>query len=245
MLVLPEMLTDTDIRRRVGSALCNEDTACRKQVMPRKLPPGGFGRVNGEVYWISTTRSRRSGLPILSSRFKAELEAEDAQRAQQLAEQERRRQESNARSRRDGEYPLTALGKTDPDFYLSSLAEKPLTFQSTNARGWNEWGRLGEVKVTCSQTPEGYWYVTIFAETIDSPVHHDAIPFARFYCHREYDIDIEELGDKSEASKSLNKQLAQAGFGVWSDTPEPKPEPPVTTPSKNDVTDVTDVRMIN
>ena len=168
----PERITDADVRRRVGEALCDE-IPCAERGHAKRITAGGFGRVDGEVHWLNNTLSEEWFAKTLKQ-IEVELEAEDAQRAQQQAEQERRRQESNERSQREDEFPITALGKTHPDFYLSSLAEKPLTFQNKNASGWDQWRRLGEVKATCSQTAEGYWYVTIFAETIASPVHNES-----------------------------------------------------------------------
>lgn len=109
-----------------------------------------FVKNHAEVLWINRVVSKE-WLDATIKKIKADLEAEETQRAKQQEEQERRRQESNARSQREGEYPLTALAKTDPAFYLSHLEEKPLTLLSSDRSGWNQWGSLGEVKATCSQ----------------------------------------------------------------------------------------------
>lgn len=214
-LCMPDTVKTTEEREWIYEALekalpdCDDGSA-------NSITNGGLGNVNGAYVKIGKIVDTDWFHTALETGRQKKAEAEKAERERaEERERKRRVRATMGFTEREGEIPLEALAKSDPDLFLESLG---LSLKSEKGR-YQKWGRTekrGDIALSVWRSAHDNWQIRVFANSIPTPPGVSrAMSFTRFYCYHEFSRDIEGLQPDSDEWKDINARLATHGYGTW------------------------------
>ena len=212
---MPRPVTSVEEREWVYTALVKELPGCDDK-SANSITNGGLGNANA----TSVKIGKIVGTDWFESALRTGKQAkqkEQKEKQREAAERKRRQAERAAMgfTAREGELPLQALAKADPSLFLESLGLSPKS-ESGQYQHWGRTEKPGDTALSVWQSAQGNWQIRVFANSIPVPPSvSDAMPFPRFYCYHELNIDNEGLQPDSQQWKDLNAELARRGYGTW------------------------------
>ena len=212
---MPHTVNTKDKRQWVYDALVKEMPDCDTG-SANSITNGGLGKAGADFIKI--------GNIVNTDWFNRAIEIGKAAEQEKQAEHERSEQERKRKqaeraamgfTEREGELPLEALAKADPSLFLESLG---LSLKSESGQ-YHHWGRpekQGDTALSVWQSDRGNWQIRVFANSIPTPPGiSGAMPFTRFYCYHELNINIEGMQPDTPEWKDINAQLATHNYGTW------------------------------
>ena len=215
MLCMPRAVNTIDEREWVYEALVNALPGC-DDGSATSITSGGLGNASAEYVKIGKIVDKDWFNNAIEIGRQKKVDEDKIKR--ERAEAQKRKQEERSAmgfTEREGELPLEALAKSDPSLFLEYLG---LSLKSESGQ-YQQWGRpekQGDTALSVWQSTQGNWQIRVFANSIPVPPSvSGAMPFTRFYCYHELNIDIEGLQPDSTQWKDLNAELARRGYGTW------------------------------
>ena len=208
VLCMPRPVTSKDERQWIYDALSKELPDCDDGAA-NSITNGGLGNANAAHVKVRKIVDEEWFNQALKNGQKKKAEADRRKK-----QRKRKKRTTPAAHHREAQLPLIALAKTDPTPFLESIN---LSFKS-NSGHYHHFGRPdkhNDTALSVWKSDTGNWQISVFAQSIPTPVTAKAIPFARFYCYHEFNEDIENLQPDTHAWKNINTHLAARGYGTW------------------------------
>ena len=208
--VLPQPVETLEERHWICDALLKELPGC--DTSANSPHAGGIGAKDADSLSIGNIVSEAWYREALAA-GKRQKEQKAREAAAAAKEREQRRKQFGEKTGRTGDLPCVALAQADPDDYLRACG---LALKRTRPDGIQVWGRPdkpNDTALTVTTNGTETCVIRIYAASLQLPQGTYAWP--RFYCLREFGVDIKGLSPRSQPWKTLQADLAARGFGTW------------------------------